>query len=376
MKSTTTELANIQTTSYLLEENASKINIGEVFSQRKGCYLNEFPLYLAHFNRIPNFIREINIDCRRANKWFVEKYKSEIRHIHYTKVYIKNSKHPEYDDIFYVLYDDLLLNFDTNLSVVRFLFSKTEISKIENIRSEIRNYKERRTRRKPEISLIINSSDGIKTKQLEIKKPIINIDENYNDDFIEVHKLIFKRLSKKQDKGIVLLHGKSGTGKTFYIRYLISILRKQVIFLPPDVAEKITSPALISLLISNPNSIFVIEDAENIVFDRECNGNSPVTALLNISDGLLSDCLNIQVICSFNTDLSKVDSALLRKGRLIANYEFKELNIEKAQYLSDKLGFNKKIESPTTLAGIYNQKERGSIQILTRNPIGFQSRAS
>ena len=82
-----------------------------------------------------------------------------------------------------------------------------------------------------------------------------------------------------------------------------------------------------------------IEDAENIVVDREKDGNSPVSALLNISDGLLADSLNVQIICSFNTDISKIDGALMRKGRLIAKYEFKELEIEKAQKLSNKLGF-------------------------------------
>jgi hypothetical protein len=40
-----------------------------------------------------------------------------------------------------------------------------------------------------------------------------------------------------------------------------------------------------------------------------------------------------------NLGLSKVDSALMRKGRLIAKYEFKALEVAKAQQLSDKLGF-------------------------------------
>ena len=123
------------------------------------------------------------------------------------------------------------------------------------------------------------------------------------------------------------------------------------------MANALTNPDLLSILIDNPNSIFVIEDAENIVIDREQNGSSPVSALLNISDGLLSDCLNIQIICSFNTDLSKVDSALMRKGRLIAKYEFKALEVAKAQHLSDKLGLKTKILAPTILTDIYNQNE-------------------
>jgi hypothetical protein len=69
------------------------------------------------------------------------------------------------------------------------------------------------------------------------------------------------------------------------------------------MAGNITNPGLISILIENPNSIFVIEDAEKIVIDRETDGNSPVAAILNISDGLLADCLNIQIIYSFNTNI-------------------------------------------------------------------------
>jgi hypothetical protein len=138
------------------------------------------------------------------------------------------------------------------------------------------------------------------------------------------------------------------------------------------MAASITDPGLMTMFIKNPNSIFVVEDAENIIIDRNRSGASPVSALLNLADGLLSDCLNIQIICSFNTDLSRVDSALTRKGRLIAQYEFLELDVPKAQVLSDKLGFSSIIESPMTLAAIYNQYEREFATMPTRNPIGFK----
>jgi hypothetical protein len=253
------------------------------------------------------------------------------------------------------------------------LFKQTRISKVQEIICTLRKFKARKQRRKPEISLLISTMRGIDTKGLEISKPKLKIEDNYNDDFKEIHETILKRLLKKNDKGLVLLHGKAGTGKTSYIRYLISSLKKDIIFLPPNMASAITNPDLISILIGNRNSIFIIEDAENIIIDREKDGHSPVSALLNISDGLLSDCLNIQVICSFNTDISKVDNALMRKGRLIAKYEFKELEVSKAQALSDNLGFNSTINCPMTLSAIYNQDEKDFQQIKKRNPIGFKA---
>lgn len=355
-----------------LDKTSAKMAISEVFSERKYSYLNEFTLFIAHFNSIPNYIQENNIDCKKANLWFSENYKSAVKDFYYNKVCINRNKSAELDDIYYFIHDDLIVYFDTNCSIVRFLFRKTDLSKVENIINGIRKFKKRRQKQKPEMSLLVNSTKGIETKSLQISKPKLNIEDNYNEDFKEVHKTILRRLSKKNDKGLVLLHGKPGTGKTSYIRYLISSLKKDVIFLPPNMASAITSPSLISILIDNPNSIFVIEDAENIVVDREQDGNSPVSALLNISDGLLADCLNVQIICSFNTDISKIDSALMRKGRLIAKYEFKELEVEKAQQLSKKLGFDTHIDKPMTLTSIYNQDEKDYQQSRKSNPIGFR----
>lgn len=349
-----------------------QVRLTDVFQLRNTSgYINEFNLFTSYFNAIPNFIHEINIDCKKANVWFSSQYKSEIKDHYYSKIYFGQNKYPEYDDIFYMLYEDLLVNFDTNQSKVRFLFKRTESESVDRIISEIRRFKKQKNSQRPEISLLINSRFGLDTKPLKVGKPKLNIEDNYNDDFLEVHQIIKKRLSKKNDKGLVLLHGKPGTGKTSYIRYLLSKIRKEIIFLPPNMASSMTSPDLITMLIDHPNSILVIEDAENIIIDREKNGNSPVSSILNISDGLLADCLNIQIICSFNTDLSKVDGALLRKGRLIAKYEFKELEVQKAQMLSSRLGFSNAITEPMTLTSIYNQEEKSFAPIKKKNPIGF-----
>src|SRR5277367_202394 len=81
--------------------------------------------------------------------------------------------------------------------------------------------------------------------------------------------------------------------------------------------------------------------------------------VFNRSDGLLGDAMHQQIIATFNCDLTTVDPALLRKGRLIANYEFNKLDLESSKILSDKLGFGSEdITEPMTLAEIYNQGEK------------------
>jgi hypothetical protein len=107
--------------------------------------------------------------------------------------------------------------------------------------------------------------------------------------------------------------------------------------------------------------------------DRRSNANSSVSNLLNISDGLLADFLNVQLICTFNNSLTLVDSALMRKGRLIAKYEFGKLSVRKAQRLSDRLGFRSLITKPMTIAEITNPDEK-EYKTERAEAIGFRRR--
>lgn len=96
----------------------------------------------------------------------------------------------------------------------------------------------------------------------------------------------------------------------------------------------------------------------------------PCPNLLNLCDGLLSDALQLNVICSFNAGIRKIDDAILRKGRLLARYEFRELDAEKAQMLAQKLGKQILPQRPMTLAEIYNYSDP-SFDNVQSKPIGF-----
>ena len=112
-------------------------------------------------------------------------------------------------------------------------------------------------------------------------------------------------------------------------------------------------------MLTQKDSILIIEDAENIIKSRGDKGvtNQAVANLLNLSDGLLGDSLHQPIIATFNCELKSIAPALLRKGRLIVNHEFGKLDTESAQKLSDSLGFNTKITEPMTLADIYGQNQ-------------------
>jgi hypothetical protein len=327
---------------------SNSVNVANtIFSNNDA--LDTKKLYMIRFCRIPNWVRFLNIDCLKANEWFVQNYQDKVddccfvkrndmsagflnRHNSLRGIDKNLGKSDEIflDDIYYFLFDDLLVYFNHNCSYAIVLYRKTDAALVDKIVKEISTFKNDIEKR-PRINLLITGSRGnLSTITMEISRPKFSIEDNYNDDFLPVHQTILERLHTPNDKGLVLLHGKPGTGKTSYIRYLITETEKSVIFLPPNMAASITDPNLINVLIDNPNSVFVIEDAENIIIDRNRSGSSSVSALLNLADGVLSDCLNIQIVCSFNTDLSRVDSALTRKGRLIAKYEFAELNVAKA----------------------------------------------
>ena len=79
---------------------------------------------------------------------------------------------------------------------------------------------------------------------MEIKRTKLDLDLFYEDDFKTIDEIVRCRLGKKTDKGIVLLHGLPGTGKTTYLRYLVGMIRKKVLFLSPGIAGNLRTRSL------------------------------------------------------------------------------------------------------------------------------------
>jgi ATPase family associated with various cellular activities (AAA) len=329
------------------------INANSVFNNH---YLDSKALYLYCFNSIPCISFVDSIDGEKAFVAFEQQYGAMIESIHHYRTIKRKKKKAEFDDTLVILKNKCVLEFDS--SYCEILYSYQSQVFVNELIEFLRSFKERQRKQPLEINLIVRSGNYLELKAMEIKRTALNLGLFYEDDFAETDEIIRKRLNQKDDKGIVLLHGLPGAGKTTYLRYLIGKIKKKVMFLSPDVAGSLVNPEFIDFLIDNPNSVVIIEDAENIIMDRRSNSNSSVSNLLNISDGLLADFLNVQLICTFNSSLTMIDSALMRKGRLIAKYEFGKLNKDKAQQLSNHLGFDTIITKPMTIAEIANQHEK------------------
>ena len=335
-----------------------------------GLYIASCRLYYAYFKKVPSIKTICEIDATRLRNWLDKEGNVLVLNKHSTQDYDRKEKKLKYTDAFYLLRNGLLVNLDA--FSVNILHDCTQDEMASQLAMQLKQFIRRR-RKTQNICMVINGQNGLQTAALKIKKPMMDLSKNYNDDLNPLHLKLVMQLKQRDKSGLILFHGLPGTGKSTYIRYLIRCINKKVIFLPPGLAGNLDAPSVANLLITNANTVFVIEDAEELLLSRDTNKNSSISMLLNLTDGLLGETLGIQVIATFNTDLHNIDKALLRKGRLTALYEFKPLSVEKSEILLKESGIKDYfVSQPMTLADIYNTKnEDYQFKTNSRPQIGF-----
>jgi SpoVK/Ycf46/Vps4 family AAA+-type ATPase len=277
-----------------------------------------------------------------------------------------------------IILDDIpaIITFDkTTVECIYDLDSDVDIEKfIDDFISKLPTIDDKEDDEYPNVSLVSFSNDaGYYTVDAEINSVTIDIDKNYNDDFKPIYEDIVDFLGSEERKsGLIILNGEPGTGKSYLIRHIIKNIENNYVLIPPSMAENLASPEFTSFLMGNTDSVFILEDCETVIKDRNImDVTYAVSSILNMSDGIMSDIFNGKFICTFNADMSTIDDAILRKGRCYAKYTFGKLDKEKAKVLLNEKGIELDEYEDMTLADIYHYEDKNVESVTKKKKIGF-----
>lgn len=273
---------------------------------------------------------------------------------------------------------DLILRKETFVSInwrgdqIKILFKANDCPYMDQIMEAI---KKSTKNNEDEANFYMLSNDG---GYLSLRRMNFKFDDKYstsdlyNNDLIEKEEIINDFVHNAKS-GLMLFHGEPGTGKTSYIKSLIRHNENiKFIYMPNQMFSQLEAPSFINFFASHQDSIIVIEDAEALLTERK-DGNTSISTLLNLTDGMLGEALRIKVICTFNCDISQIDSALKRKGRLKFSYDFKELSLDKTNALLAKAGHDHVSKEPMALTNIINFDEE-QYENEEKKTIGFTNK--
>lgn len=165
---------------------------------------------------------------------------------------------------------------------------------------------------------------------------VLHYGENFADWEAEFRRLLQRR------SGLTLLHGPAGTGKTFFIRHLIAVLRHSHIFyaIPASCHGLLSDPHQVGFWSAEKEQypdrqfVIVLEDVDSLLLERKPDNEGPLSNLLNLTEGLLGDLIEPRVLCTVNCDRQRLDPAVIRPGRLVASWHFDRMAPEAAKRLA------------------------------------------
>jgi len=249
-------------------------------------------------------------------------------------------------------------------------YNQDELDKVEFALRKFLKKKDKSNLKK--VNLLLESDKKLSLVERELKPIKVDIENNYELSF-NYDKLIEKLNSN--DPGLILFTGRPGTGKSTLIKNFVHTVDKKFIFVPVDMVGILTTPSFLKFAMEEfKDSILVIEDAENCLLDRATSNaaNNMTSTLLNITDGLLADLIQLKIIATVNTE-DKIDKALLRKGRLLAKVDFQLLPVDKANKVLERLGKKGRVKDPSVLADLYSMDDSNGTEEIKKRTIGFQN---
>ena len=165
---------------------------------------------------------------------------------------------------------------------------------------------------------------------------------------------------------LILWQGPPGTGKTFALRALARAWREWCDFhvvVDPDIFFGEDSSYLMDILFLEPRRnaqgepkarLLVLEDAgELVAADARAETGQALSRLLNVSDGLLGQGLNLCTLITTNEPIDKLHPAVLRPGRCAAQVEVPLLDVETANRWLETRDDGRPVSEPLTVAELF-----------------------
>lgn len=188
--------------------------------------------------------------------------------------------------------------------------------------------------------------------------------ENYMPEIEEDFKFVVAELQREMPIGrLILISGKPGTGKTYFIRGVIhDVLDAIFVLVPAHLVNELAGPELVPMLVrargmagSTKPIVLILEDADRALVPREEGSLAAISALLNVSDGILGHALNLRIVCTTNAEYGAIDEALKRPGRLSKQIQIGLLSPEKAGEVYCRIsdGVEGQFDAPVPLAEVY-----------------------
>jgi hypothetical protein len=235
------------------------------------------------------------------------------------------------------------------------------------------------------VYLIVQRNGGLGLESLGLAGNKIILD-NYAPEVVEKFDRVVKDLKSTTPAGrLTIIDGPPGTGKSYLIRALVSSVADCAwVFVPSEMVAGLSGPNLASVLLDYREEgrpiVLVVEDADECLTQRSAQNMSSISTLLNVSDGILGQLVDIRVVCTTNTPFEELDKASKREGRLLERIEVDSLSGEQAAEVYKKLAGQAPDPSVIsknqkyTLANIYALARSGKARIEPeRRKAGFLS---
>lgn len=214
-------------------------------------------------------------------------------------------------------------------------------------------------------TLSISSQNVLEIEPIDMTNVDIDNFELYysKKTFKDINKLV--KEVKKNNKGLSILYGERGTGKTSVINYIASKLDRIVIFISNNMIDStINNSEFRKFLKKYYKPILIIDDCE-MLYDGFLKSSTLSNNILQMVDGFLSDNIEVNIISIFNvTDEDEIDESLLECNNLLRTINFTMLTEEESNELSDFIGHKKTYKNKMRVLDIIrNNKPKETNQI-------------